>query len=99
MIELEALPGGSGRQPRIPLADIDPEVVSAVDEAFAYNAENPTDRLSAKFASQEDAEAFLREARSYAYHREAGRLVVSGNAVASGHARFRVFAYGAPAEG
>jgi hypothetical protein len=96
-IALEAIEGGTGRTARIPLADIDPDVIDAVESAFGHNAENPADRLQARFGTAEEADAFLKEARDYAYQREAGRLVVSGNSTAKGLARFRVLAYEAPA--
>lgn len=95
-IEITAIPGGTGRQPRIPLEEIDPEVAQAVEDAFTYNAENPSERLQAAFGDSKAADEFLKEARDYAYQREAGRVVVEGNSTSKGYARFRVFAYEAP---
>jgi ABC-type nitrate/sulfonate/bicarbonate transport system substrate-binding protein len=71
------------------MEDIDPEVVTAVNEAFAYCQDHPDERVSAPLGTEEAAEDFLRQARSYAYH-ATPRLVVTGNVTQKGDARFTV---------
>lgn len=96
-ITLTAIPGGK-TSTRIPLDEIPKDVISAVEDAYLYNVENPAERLQAGFATQEAADEFLKQARAYAYQRKAGRLVVSGNTTKKGYARFRVADYEGPAE-
>jgi hypothetical protein len=70
--------GTSGK--RTPLADLDTTLIETVEEAYAYCAANPGERLQTPwFPTRDAADAWLSDARAYAYHREAGRLVVSGN--------------------
>ena len=97
-INIVAIPGGAATS-RKTLDDIDPDVREAVDSAFEYNKDHPGERLEATFATQDDADEFLRDARAYAYQRDEGRLVVSGNTTKKGAARFRVSEYVAPEEG
>lgn len=87
-ITLIPVPKGGGRS-RIAMEDIDPEVVTAVNEAFAYCQDHPDERVSAPLGTEEAAEDFLRQARSYAYH-ATPRLVVTGNVTQKGDARFTV---------
>lgn len=93
-IDLTPIDGGNKK--RIPLEDISPDVIEAVDAAYLYCQESDK-RLEADLKSKEAAEAFLHEARSYAYQHEP-RYVVTGNPTAKGLARFRVELYQAPAE-
>ena len=92
---IDLTPVSGGKNARIPLEDISSEVIQAVDEAYEWGKENPQ-RLEANFTTQDVADAFLHEARSYAYQRPDGRLVVSGNTTKKGAARFRVTDYKAP---
>lgn len=74
---------GSGRV-RKDLGDIDPDTIQAIEDAFEYCQANPGARLQTPaFATKDDAEGFLSDARAYAYHRGEtlgeGRLTVSGN--------------------
>lgn len=72
---------GSGRT-RTPLEDIPADTAQAVEEAFEYCQANPNMRLQTEpYDTKEAAEQFLKDARSYAYHRKdgKGRLVVTGN--------------------
>lgn len=92
-IELTPIPETRGG--RLPLEEIDPEVIEAVDSAYEYCKTNPG-RLEGSFGTKEAAEAFLHAARSYAYQHEP-RYVVAGNPTAKGLARFRVELYEAPA--
>lgn len=99
-MELTVVTGGKGS--RTPLADIDKAVIDAVEEGYVFGQESG-DRLSTPAFTddkgepdQEAAEDFLKEMRDYAYQREAGRLVVTGNTTKKGHARFRVTEYVAP---
>lgn len=103
-LNLTPIPAGKGS--RTPLADIDPAVAETVEEAFVYCQSNAERLQTDPFPSKDDADAWLSEARAYAYQREAGRIVVSGNAArASKEAggpvahvvRFRVEPYVAPA--
>lgn len=100
---------------RIPLDEIHPDVVQAVEESFEACKTNPG-RLSTEDAlflpenkslydalaagidnptRKEIAEAFLHQARSYAYQREP-RVTVTGNPTSKGEARYRVELYVAP---
>ena len=97
-IEIVAIPGGAATS-RKALEDIDPDIKTAVEDAYLYNQDSPGERLEAKFATQDEADEFLRDARAYAYQRETGRLVVSGNTTKKGAARFRVSEYVAPEDG
>jgi len=82
----------------VPLEDIDPDVIAAVEEAYSFCKESDN-RLEITFTAAGDAEVFLTAARSYAYQRDAGRLVVIGNVAREGLvARFRVTAYVPPAD-
>jgi hypothetical protein len=94
-LELTAIePSG---KTRVPLEDIEPDVVQAVEEALEF-CRGTSQRLEASFADKDTAEDFLHQARSYAYWRKdtTGRLVVSGNPTSKGKARFRVEEYVAP---
>lgn len=97
-ITLTAIPGGAATS-RKPLDDIDPDIIAAVEDAYLYNADSPAERLEAAFASEDEANAFLADARAYAYQRPKGRVIVSGNATKKGLARFRVLPYVAPEGG
>lgn len=90
-------PVAAGRS-RVPLEDIPEDVGQAVEDAYVF-CQTSQERLSAQFATEDDADAFLHQARSYAYQRAAGRLVVSGNTTQKGAARFRVTDYVAPVDG
>ena len=94
-ITLTAIPAGASGA-RKPISDIDPDVIAAIEDAYLHCSEVPGERVQAGFPTQEEADAFLADARSYAYQRDAGRLVVSGNTTKKGFARFRVTAYVAP---
>lgn len=76
---------GRGRGSRKALADIPAEIAETIEEAYGYfQTENAMDRLQTPdFDTKEAADDFLRDARAYAYHREAGRLVVTGNSAKS----------------
>lgn len=87
----------AGGKSRVPLDEIPEDVSQAVEDAYAYCI-GSDERLEAKFDSQDEAETFLHQARSYAYQRPAGRLVVAGNSTQKGMARFRVVGYTAPVE-
>jgi hypothetical protein len=74
---------GSGRV-RKNLEEIDPDTIQAIEDAFEYCTANPGHRLQTPaFATKDDADGFLSDARAYAYHRgetlQEGRLTVSGN--------------------
>lgn len=72
---------GSGRT-RTPADEIPEDTAQAVEEAFEYCQANPNMRLETEpYDTKESAEQFLKDARSYAYHRKdsKGRLVVTGN--------------------
>ena len=96
-LNLHPIEGGT--KGRIPLSEIDPDVAEAVEEAFAYCNEHPGMKLQTDpFQSKDDAESFLKHARSYAYQRNAGRLTVTGNPAKGDQdgtfvARFSVTAY------
>lgn len=87
-ITLTPVPRGGGRS-RLALEDIDQDVITAVNEAFDYCQDHPDERVSAPLGSQDAAEDFLKQARSYAYWAEP-RLVVAGNVTQKGEARFTV---------
>lgn len=91
---IDLTPISRGTKKRIPLEEIDQDVIEAVEAGFEY-CKDHTERLQAKFADKDTAEEFLRAARSYAYHHDP-RLVVTGNPTAKGEARFRVELYAAP---
>jgi hypothetical protein len=94
------------------LDEIDPDVKAAVEDALLYCQEFPGQRGEAEVATEVEADAFLKDARAFAYWREP-RLVVSGNATKDrkitegtgknkttrtvSFARFRVSVYEAPA--
>lgn len=97
-----------GGKSRTPLADIDQSVIDTIDEAYEYFKDNEGRLQTEPFTDKEAGEDWLSDARSYAYQRPAGRLVVSGNtARAPGNSekdgkgpyvvRFTVEAYVAPA--
>jgi hypothetical protein len=92
---LTMTPIGVAGKTRLPVDQISPDTIQAVDEALEWCGVNPG-RLEVKFADQDAADVFLREARSYAYVRKAGRVVVVGNSTQKGAARFRVESYMAP---
>lgn len=89
-IALSAIKKGSTRKP---LDDIDPEVIEAIEEAYKHCLEVEDERIQAQFETQADADAFLADARSYAYQRPEGRVSVVGNSTKKGAARFRVETY------
>jgi hypothetical protein len=80
-IALTAVP--KSQRTRTPIEDIDPDVITAVNEALAYCDEHPADRVAADFETVAAAEEFLTDARSYAYQAEP-RLVVAGNVTRKG---------------
>lgn len=92
-IQLTVLPP-SGKS-RLPVDEVSDDTKVAVDEAFEWCKTNDG-RLEAAFGTQEEAERFLKEARSYAYSHDP-RLVVTGNTTQKGAARFRVELYVASA--
>jgi len=104
-IALSAVKKGSSRKP---LDDIDPDVIEAVEEAYKHCLEVEDERIQASFPTEEEAEEFLKDARSYAYQRPEGRVVVVGNTTRArevitekgkekvSYARFRVETYEAP---
>lgn len=94
-IALKAIKKGHVRKP---VDQIDPDIVTAVEEAFTHCLDVPDERIEAKFETQAEAENFLADARSYAYARPAGRVVVVGNSTQKGYARFRVEPYTAKAD-
>lgn len=93
-ITLTAVPRG---WTRTELDAIPPDVIEAIEEAYTHCQENPGERIQATFTTQDEADEFLAQARSYVYQRPAGRLAVVGNSTKKGQARFRVEAYVAPA--
>lgn len=95
-LALKAIRKGTARTP---LADIDPDIIDAIEESYTHCVSEPGERIEIGFETQDAAEDFLREARSYAYQREAGRVVVVGNTTKKGHARFRVETYVEPEGG
>jgi len=94
-IALSAVKKGGGRKP---LDKIDADIIEAVEEAYKHCLEVEDERIQAAFDSQDEAEEFLKDARSYAYQRPEGRVVVVGNTTTKGYARFRVETYVAPEE-
>lgn len=91
---------GRGRGSRKSLADIPAVVAETVEEAYGYfQTADALPRLQTPdFTTREEAEDFLSDARAYAYQREGGRLIVSGNAAQSKNkgkfiARFSVEQY------
>lgn len=95
-ITLDAIPK-SRRVTALDPEDIDQDVKDAVNEAYAYCQEHPDQRVSAKFESQEAADEFLFQARSYVRSLEP-RLQVNGNTTKKGEARFTVSLWGADGE-
>lgn len=79
MAGLDLTPIKAGRGGRTPLASIDPTVVETVEEAFAFCSQDASRLQTPAFASKDDGEDWLSEARSYAYQRPVGRVVVEGN--------------------
>lgn len=94
-IALKAIKKGSIRKP---MEDIDPDVIGAVEEAYKHCLKVEDERIQAEFANQDEAEDFLRDARSYAYQRPEGRVVVIGNTTKKGTTNFRVETYVKPEE-
>jgi hypothetical protein len=85
----------TNRKQRTPLADIDPDVIAAIEELWA---DAPAVRVETPvLGTQTDAEAWLSDARSYGYHRGTldgkERLVVTGNTTKKGAVRLAVTAY------
>jgi hypothetical protein len=76
---------------RVPMEDISADTIEAVDAAYVF-CETSAERLEGAFGTKDAAEAFLHEARSYAYKHEP-RYVVTGNSTSGGTARFRVELY------
>jgi hypothetical protein len=68
---------------RVPIEDISPDVITAVNESLDFCEKNPDRRVAADFESVAEAEEFLTDARSYAYQADP-RLVVSGNVTRKG---------------
>src|ERR1700722_5132249 len=65
----------TGPRTRKELANIDPGLIETVEEAYAYNTENPDPRLETDpeknpFATRDEAEDYLSDMRAYAYHRK-----------------------------
>jgi len=74
-------PIASGKS-RTPADEIPEDTAQAIEEAFDYCSSNPSMRLQTEpYDTKDEAEKFLKDARSYAYHRKdgKGRLVVTGN--------------------
>jgi hypothetical protein len=65
-----------GKRPRTPLAEISETVADTAEEVLK---EAPGTRVEIPFNSQDEAEAFLHDLRSYAAQRTAGKLSVAGN--------------------
>jgi hypothetical protein len=99
---LNLTPIKAGKGQRTPLEEIDAELAETIEEAYAFCQTDPQRLQTPEFASKEDAEDWLSEARAYAYQREAGRVIVAGNP-ATGTTkgtyvvRFRVEEYVKPA--
>lgn len=94
---LTLTPIATGGRSRTALEDVDADTALAVEEAYEWCQANPAGRLETPpFADRDAAEGFLHEARSYAYQRPAGRVVVSGNSTGKFVVRFRVDPYVAP---
>lgn len=91
-IALTAVP--KSQRARKPVEEIDPDVITAVNEALDYCQKHPDERVSAQFDTMAEAEEFLVDARSYAFQAEP-RLTVAGNATRKGEARFTVALWGA----
>jgi hypothetical protein len=81
MAGLNLTPLTTGGRSRTPLEDIPATVAETIEEAFAYfqTADSAPRLQTEPFPTVEDADDFLRLARSYAYQRPAGRVIVSGN--------------------
>jgi hypothetical protein len=77
-LDLTPIPA-SKRGSRTPLADIDASLRETVEEAFVYCSASAERLQTPAFATKDDAEEWLSDARAYAYQRENGRLVVEGN--------------------
>lgn len=98
-LNLTPIEGGRGQ--RVPLEDIRTDVSETIEEAFKegegqrFETEPITDSVHG-LTGKEAADEWLTEARSYAYQRPAGRLVVTGNAVKTGAVRFMVETYVKP---
>jgi hypothetical protein len=92
---LTPIKAGSGS--RMPLDDISDDVKEAVEDGYKFCADSPQ-RLQLDLGDLESAEAFLHEARSYAYRRPAGRVTVVGNVAAKKLVRFRVEEYVKPSD-
>ena len=92
--------GVSGKS-RVPLENVDADIATAVEEAYAWCQANPGRLETEALTDRDAAEGFLKQARSYAYQRPEGRVIVTGNPASAdgGKAvvRFRVDAYTAPA--
>jgi hypothetical protein len=88
-LNLMPIPASTGKT-RIPQDEIDPDVALAVEEAYKYCADS-SERLEVALKDKDAGDAFLKQARSYAYYREP-RVVVTGNSFKTG-ARFRVEDY------
>lgn len=95
-IELTAVKKSRARE-RTPIDEIDEDVKTAVLESLKYCQEHPDERVSAQFETQEAADEFLFEARSFAYQ-ATPRLIVAGNPTQKGAARFTVTLWGAGSE-
>jgi hypothetical protein len=89
-LNLTPIPASAGKA-RIPQDEIDPDVALAVEEAYKYCAGNGNERLEVTLKDKDAGDAFLKQARSYAYYRDP-RVVVIGNSFKTG-ARFRVEDY------
>jgi hypothetical protein len=80
-LNLTAIPAGKGT--RKPLDDIDPELVETIEEAFEFCKADDSRLQTPDFASRQDAEDWLSDARAYAYHRGTidgkERVTVAGN--------------------
>jgi hypothetical protein len=97
MAGLDLTPIEGGRHSRTPIEQIDPVIGETVEEAYAFCKANAGSRVTTpSLGSKEAAEFWLSDARAYAYQREAGRLVVTGNTDKEGRARFSVSEYLAP---
>lgn len=87
----QLIPTGEVTKPRVKIDKIPQDTVDDVEDALKYCADHE-DKISIKFATQDEGDMFLKEARAYARDREP-RVVVTGNSLKSGLVKFRVELY------
>jgi hypothetical protein len=83
-----------GRQQRKELSDIPAYVGETIAEQAAVNHDG-TQRFVVSFATQDEANEFLSDARSYVYQLTP-RLVITGNSTKSGMAKYRISVFVKP---